>query len=179
MRARVPRPVPGSECPAASGDGAAAGCYPLGMEEARPTEQEQALIERACTRLVLESAAANDRQDFEEFAALFAPDGILRRPAGEPLQGREAIVESYRSRPTNRVTRHVCTNILIHVDSFETARGLTYVILYTAEGNAASDKKFGLTSEPRRLLGEFEDRFVLYDGGWRIAERRARFVMHT
>ncbi|HEX5421855.1 MAG TPA: nuclear transport factor 2 family protein [Gammaproteobacteria bacterium] len=149
------------------------------MEAKRLTEDEQGLIERACTRLVLESAAANDRQDFEEFAALFTQDGVLHRPAGEPLAGREAIVESYHARPANRVTRHLCTNILIYADSLETAHGLTYVILYSADASAASDKKFGLTSESRKLLGEFEDRFVLSGGVWRIAERRARFVMHT
>jgi hypothetical protein len=149
------------------------------MEAKRLTEEEQALIERACTRLVLESAAANDRQDFEAFAALFTPDGVLYRPAGEPLVGPEAILESYYVRPANRVTRHLCTNILIYADSAEAARGLTYVILYSADSSGAGDKKFGLTSDPRKLLGEFEDRFVLSRGVWRIAERRARFVMHT
>jgi ketosteroid isomerase-like protein len=139
----------------------------------------KALIERACTRLILESAAANDRQDFEAFAALFTKDGVLHRPAGEPLRGPRAIAESYSSRPASRITRHLCTNILIDVDSATTARGSTYVILYSADASGASDKKFGLTSETRKLLGEFEDRFVLTDAGWRIVERRARFVMHT
>jgi hypothetical protein len=149
------------------------------MEAERPTDEEQALIERACTRLVLESAAANDRQDYEAFAALFTHGGVLRRPAGEPLQGREAIVDSYRTRPSSRVTRHLCTNILIDVDSSRSAHGLTYVILYSADASSAAENKFGLTSESRKLLGEFEDRFVLTEEGWRIEERRARFVMHT
>src|SRR5690606_22723540 len=34
------------------------------------SEQERLLIEHACTRLVLESIAANDRQDYAAFAAL-------------------------------------------------------------------------------------------------------------
>jgi hypothetical protein len=143
------------------------------------TEERRALIERACTRLILESAAANDRQDFEAFAALFTEKGVLHRPAGDPLRGPAAIAESYISRPPERVTRHVCTNILIHVDSAATARGSTYVILYSADATGSSDRRFGLTAEPRKLLGEFEDRFELTADGWRIAERRARFVMHT
>ncbi len=143
------------------------------------TDEARLLIERACTRIVLESAATNDRQDFDAFAELFAPDGVLHRPAGEPLRGREAIVDSYVTRPSTRVTRHLCTNILIHAESAATARGLTYVLLYTADASGMGDKKFGLTSEARKLLGEFEDRFVRLDGAWFIAERRARFVMHT
>ncbi|HEU4616686.1 MAG TPA: nuclear transport factor 2 family protein, partial [Gammaproteobacteria bacterium] len=51
------------------------------------------MIERACARLILESAAANDRQDFAAFAALFTEDGVLYRPAGDPLRGRHAIVD--------------------------------------------------------------------------------------
>ncbi|HEU4618030.1 MAG TPA: nuclear transport factor 2 family protein, partial [Gammaproteobacteria bacterium] len=85
----------------------------------------------------------------------------------------------YRARPAERITRHLCTNILIHVESAKSARGSTYVILYSADATGASDKRFGLTSEPRKLLGEFDDRFALTEDGWRIAERRARFVMHT
>jgi hypothetical protein len=142
-------------------------------------DEQRALIERACTRLILESAAANDRQDFEGFAALFTPNGVLHRPAGEPLRGPTAIEQSYLSRPAERVTRHVCTNILIHVESAARARGSTYVILYSADATGSSDRRFGLTAEPRKLLGEFEDRFELTEDGWRIAERRARFVMHT
>jgi hypothetical protein len=59
-------------------------------------EQKKALIEHLCARLVLESIAANDRQDYEAFAALFTSEGLLHRPAGEPLRGRDEIVASYR-----------------------------------------------------------------------------------
>jgi len=142
------------------------------------TEQERVLIEHACTRLVLESIAANDRQDYEAFAALFTSDGLLHRPNGEPLCGRDEIIASYRTRPRNRITRHICTNILVHVDSPQSARGTTYVVLYTAD-SLQSVKHYGAKCDPRTLIGELEDQFRLTNDGWRIAERRARFVMHT
>jgi hypothetical protein len=141
-------------------------------------EQKKALIEHLCARLVLESIAANDRQDYEAFAALFTSEGLLHRPAGEPLRGRDEIVASYRVRPRSRMTRHICTNMLVHVDSEELAHGTTYVILYSADASQA-DGHFGVKCEPRTLIGELEDRFELTAAGWRIAERRARFVMHT
>ncbi len=141
-------------------------------------EQERLLIEHACTRLVLESIAANDRQDYVAFAELFTSDGLLHRPNGEPLCGRDEIVESYRTRPRNRITRHICTNILINVESPQSAHGTTYVVLYSAD-SLNSDKYFGAKCELRTLIGELEDRFKLTMDGWRIAERRAKFVMHT
>jgi len=40
-------------------------------------------------------------------------------------------------------------------------------------------KHYGAKCDPRTLIGELEDQFRLTMDGWRIAERRARFVMHT
>lgn len=136
------------------------------------------LIEHACQRLVLESVAANDRQDYDGFAEFFTPDGLLHRPAGTPLRGRVEIVESYRSRPRNRLTRHICTNTVVHVESTSSARAITYVVLYSAD-SLQSDRHFGAKCDSRTLIGELEDRFKLTIDGWKIAERRARFVMHT
>ena len=148
------------------------------MEFGTLTEQDKMLIEHACARLVLESVAANDRQDYEDFADLFTSDGLLHRPAGEPLCGREEIIDSYRVRPASRITRHICTNIVIRVESPRSARGTTYVTLFAADG-AQAGGSFGVKCDPRTLIGELEDRFELTPAGWRIAERRARFVMHT
>jgi uncharacterized protein (TIGR02246 family) len=143
------------------------------------TPQERALIEHACGRLVLESVAANDRQDFESFAELFTIDGLLHRPSGEPLRGREQIIASYRLRPRNRITRHICSNILVTVDSPKSAHVVTYVVLYSADATAQKEGYFGVKCEPRTLIGELEDKLALTEFGWRIAERRARFVMRT
>lgn len=137
------------------------------------------LIEHACAKVVLESVAANDRQDYEAFAAFFASDGLLFRPGGgEALCGRQEIVESYQARPPNRMTRHVCTNIVVHVESRRSAAATTYVILYTAD-SLKSESKVGVKCDSRALIGELEDRFTLTAEGWRISERHARFVMHT
>jgi hypothetical protein len=143
------------------------------------TPERRAFIEQACARLVLEAAAANDRQDFAAFARCFAEDGSLSRPGAAPLRGRAAIAASYASRPKTRITRHVCSNILIEVESATAARGITYVVLYAGDGAAAPDGHFGVAAEARRLVGEFADRFIATRDGWRIAERSARFVLHT
>lgn len=143
------------------------------------TETEKDAIERACRRLVLESAAANDRGDYAAYGELFTAGGVLRRPSGDPLRGREAIVRSYEARAQDRITRHLCSNVLIHVESARAAHGTTYVVLYSADASAEPDGHFGRACAPRVLIGEFEDRFERTESGWRIAERSARFLMHT
>jgi len=136
-------------------------------------------IERACERLVLDFAYFSDRQDYESLAALFVPNGAMTRPNGDELGSRDAIVKSYHGRGSGRITRHICTNIRITVESSDRARGLTYAIVYSANAARPPEAHFGIKADPRHLVGEFEDEFVRTDQGWRIASRQARFVMHT
>jgi hypothetical protein len=127
------------------------------------TEQEIISIERACERLVVDFAYFSDRREYESLGALFVANGTLTRPSGNVLVGHEAIVESYKATPAERVTRHVCTNIRIVVVSVGRARGVTYAVVYSTNAN------------PR--VGEFEDEFLRTPEGWRIASRKARFVI--
>jgi hypothetical protein len=136
-------------------------------------------IERACERLVVDFAYFSDRQDYESLAGLFTPNGTMVRPTGDTLIGRAAIIQSYQSRPATRISRHVCTNIRITVESPNRAHGLTYAIVYSANANQPPEAHFGVKADPRQLIGEFEDEFVRTEEGWRIASRRARFLMNT
>lgn len=144
-----------------------------------PSEMEIIAIERACERLVLDWVDLNDRQDYEALAALFAADGMMIRPSGDPLVGRAAILKSYQSRPGGRITRHICTNIRITVESRDRARGLSYAVVYSANAGEPAEGHFGIKTDTLHLVGEFDDEFVRTPDGWRFAARRARFVMHT
>ena len=126
-------------------------------------------IERACERLVLDFAYFSDHREYEPLSQLCAADGIMKRPSGDPVVGREAILQGYRSRPAGRMTRHVCSNIRITVESADKARGFTYAVVYSATGDEKAEER----------IGEFEDQFVRTSPGWRFASRQARFVMHT
>ena len=143
------------------------------------TEFEIIAIERACERLVLDAVDFVDRQDYAAFAALFVADGAMVRPSGDQLVGPAAILKAYTSRPGGRITRHICTNIRITVESQDLARGLTYAVVYGANACDQEDGAFGVQAEARHLVGEFEDEFVRTNDGWRLQLRRARFVMHT
>ena len=137
---------------------------------------ERVLAEQACRDLVVRAAHCTDSHRHEDFAALFAPDGVLTRPGGEPLRGREAILASYRARPAARITRHLITGSVIELASATQAHGLSYVLLW---GGDLGDAE-GPSGRPaqRQVMGEFEDEFALTAEGWRIARRDARFVLY-
>ena len=136
-------------------------------------------IERACERLVLDFVFFSDHQQPEALSQLFAENGVMHRPSGDSLIGRDAIYQAYQSRPPGRLTRHICTNIRITIDSADHARGVSYALIYSANLSQPPYAHFGIETEPRHIVGEFEDEFVRTPEGWRFAVRHARFVMHT
>lgn len=115
--------------------------------------------EHDCARLIALYANLNDEARWEEVAALYADDGVMYRPTApdQGVEGREAILAAFKARPP-RTTRHVCSNVVIDVETETTARGTSAMLLFTSEGAP--------------LVGSFQDRFVLTADGWRFAERR-------
>ena len=127
------------------------------------TEQDVIAIERACHRLILDFAYFSDHREYESLGALFTLDGTMTRPSGNFLTGRDAIVKSYQASPKHRVTRHICSNIRVTAESSDSARALTYAVVYATN------------EDPR--VGEFEDEFRRTKEGWRISTRIARFMI--
>ena len=127
-------------------------------QRAIPAEERRA-IEADCARLIALYANLNDEARWDEVAALYAEDGVMFRPTAPdaPVAGREAILAAFKSRPP-RTTRHVCSNVVVDVESETTARGTSAMLLFTGEGAP--------------LVGSFHDRFVLTGDVWRFAERR-------
>lgn len=117
-------------------------------------------IEWECARLISLYALLNDEGRWDEIAALYAPDGEMTRPTApdEPIVGREAILAAFKARPP-RTSRHICSNIVIDIESDTAARGRSAMLLFTA-----ADKP--------PLVGGFKDEFVLTDEGWRFSRRR-------
>lgn len=122
----------------------------------------------AVEQLVRRSAALNDGRDWTALAALYTVDGLLRRPNGEQVAGREAIEASYAAGSATRRTRHMCGGTLVDVDG-DTARAVTPVLLFTWDGS--DDRPVAEAVGP--AIGEFADVLVRTGDGWRIAERIA------
>ncbi|MBO9695032.1 MAG: nuclear transport factor 2 family protein [Sphingopyxis sp.] len=123
------------------------------------TLDDRLAIEWQCTRLVAEYANLNDEARWEDVAALYAEDGWMTRPTApdDPIVGRAAILAAFTAR-LPRTTRHICSNIVIDVESPTSARGRSAMLLFTGPGAP--------------IVGSFDDRFALTDEGWRFGARR-------
>jgi uncharacterized protein (TIGR02246 family) len=147
------------------------------MNDAALTHIERLMIERACCTLVQHAADAVDAANADELARLFTDDAQLRRPGGDVLTGREAILASYRARAADRITRHLVVSTSVEVVSAERARGLSRVLVWSSSTLEAPGP-FGRRAT-RQVLGAFEDEFVKHGAAWLIAKRHASFELYT
>jgi hypothetical protein len=92
--------------------------------------------------------------------------------------GRHDILSSFEARPSERVGRHLITNIVIDVLDSSTAKGICYAALYSGTAGVMAEK-FGLQAQASQFIGEYEDDFVLTDQGWKFAQRKGRIIFST
>lgn len=145
------------------------------------SEQEIVAIERACERLIYEFAEAIDLRNDGHLANLFTEDATYARPTDPNtiIRGRETIVKTFEGRPGGRVTRHLCTNVRVTVDSVTRAHSVSRVVLIAGPMEPAAHPQFGYKADARQLIGEFDDEFVKTSEGWRFSSRRGRVILHT
>jgi hypothetical protein len=140
------------------------------------TESEIFAIEWQCEKLCRQFANYNDQNDFRAVCDLFAEDGSFWRPSvpDTEIRGRETIYEAFLQRPP-LVIRHIVSNCLIDVLSGTEAAGHSYLIFLAVP----------LTEEPLPLVagplhvGEFRDRFVKTNDGWKFLERKGSLALKT
>ena len=148
------------------------------MNGAELSPPERLLIAQECTRLILRFAERNDARDYDAVADMFTEDALFARPTAPdaPIEGRDAIAAQFRARPANKLTRHVCSNVVVDVGSASQASAHSYILLFTAtipEGGALPVK-----ADTKQLLGAYRDRILrCADGVWRFKERRGSLAM--
>ncbi|WP_104818771.1 nuclear transport factor 2 family protein [Kitasatospora sp. MMS16-BH015] len=129
---------------------------------------ERMLAERACERVIVEFIHRLDLGEPGSVAELFTPDGFWYWPHGDRrVEGREALRRYFASRPADRLSRRLMTNILVTVESETTARAVSYLTTYRVDGYA------GGMIEPRlpANVGHYEDIFRRTEGSWLLAGR--------
>jgi len=135
-------------------------------------ESQRVLIVEACRALIYRYAYLNDERNFEAAADLFTEDAVYRRPSAPEvlIRGREAILASLRSRPAVVATFHLCSDVLVEVDSPRRARARTRLLLL-----AGARPPDGGTPDPATLKaplpGTFRDELTLTAGGWKFSQR--------
>jgi hypothetical protein len=138
---------------------------------------ERTEIERACERLTYVYGRALDLGDMSAAADCFAENGSFARPMnpGQVIQGREAIRASLITRPKTLLTKHLTTNVMIEVDSRDSAHGLSYLTMIASTPPQGAAPPF--VSGGPVYFGEMQDRFVRENGVWKFLERRGSIQM--
>lgn len=129
---------------------------------------ERLFAERACERLIVEFVHRLDLGDPGSVADLFTPDGVWEWPHGDRrVEGREALRSYFGSRPKDRLSRRMSTNILVTVNSASAATATSYFATYRVDGHTD-----GMV--PPRLpanVGHYEDTFRKVEDTWLLAGR--------
>jgi len=130
---------------------------------------ERLLAVQECTALMHEYGYRFDHGNGVGVADLFTEDGEWISPA-VACRGRNELVAFFmlRDRLTERITRHVVTNITVHVHTADEATARSIAIEY--RGDRGPD---GMTLETvPALVGDYEDEFVRVERTWRFRRRR-------
>jgi len=140
--------------------------------------QQLADIE-ACRALIVEFAARIDAGQADTLGELLTEDASFARPTmpDKVINGREAILAAFASRPKHLVSQHLNLNIRIRITGPDSAEGHSVVMLFL--GNAADELVPGKGRPAGApLLGTWTDRFVRTPEGWRFRDRRGAATMH-
>ncbi|MES5821466.1 nuclear transport factor 2 family protein [Streptomyces sp. RG80] len=132
---------------------------------------ERLLAERACERLIVDFVRRLDLGEPGSVAELFTADGSWEWPVdGRRFAGRAALREYFGSRPEDRLSRRVMTNILVTVATSDTATATSYFTTYRVDGHDGGPTP--IPSGPPVQVGHYEDAFRRSaDGTWLLASR--------
>jgi hypothetical protein len=96
------------------------------------------------------------------------PDGVWEWPHGDRrIEGRGALRTYFGSRPADRLSRRMCTNVLVDVDSATTATATSYFATYRVDGYTGGM----LPPQLPTNVGHYEDTFRKVEGEWLLARR--------
>ena len=140
------------------------------------TPIEQMTIEWSCEKLCRQYNLYSDQCDYDKLAALFTDDAVFVRPTMPDVEFRTRadILAAFRKRPPITV-QHQINNVVVDVKSATEATGICVLAFLMAPGK---DEPLPRVGGPIHF-GEFHDRFVLTNEGWKFAERRGRMVLKS
>ena len=126
-------------------------------------------IERACQRLVTLYCHHVDHGEAARVAELFSQNGRWVSPQ-ITMDGMEEIRRGFALRQANRerMSRHVCNNFHLEIESPDRARGCVYLTLYRYDGEP--ERALSPLEGPE-LVGEYRDVVVRTQEGWRFESR--------
>lgn len=143
-----------------------------------PSPMERMLIEHECARIVRHSLNLSDARDYARLVDLFTDDAMVIRPSkpDSPLIGKAAIAADYAARPNDRLTFHICSNIVVDVVSRVRAEAYCHVLLYSAVAGSGTTLP---TAAPAQFAGDYHDILVWQEARWRFLSRTGRMILKT
>jgi hypothetical protein len=134
-------------------------------------------IEHACAQLVYAYSRSLDLGDLSGAADLFAESGSMARPMApdQVVHGRETIRASLLTRPKSLLTKHLATNVMVQVESCDSATGISYLTMIATTPGAQDQPPY--PSNGPIYFGEFKDRYVREHGVWKFQERLGSIQM--
>ena len=138
---------------------------------------ERLLAERACERLVYRYAQLLDLGRAEKVPELFVDDGVWELPGRIRFAGRAELDAGIPTRLTapGRTARHLCMNVVIDVLGPDEAVGTSYMVNYRYDDPSGVPADVAPTGDPV-YIGEYRDRFVRTEDGWRFHQRRTELA---
>jgi uncharacterized protein (TIGR02246 family) len=123
--------------------------------------------ERECERLVYRYAWLVDSGQAAGIADLFTEDGTWAAGGGKPMRGRDGIREGFAERQavTRRQSRHVMTNVLIHLTGPDTASGRVFLVNFRHDSPTGAAEKPAPADVPK-YVGEYHLTFRRVAGTW-------------
>ena len=87
------------------------------------------------------------------------------------MNGQAEVKRGFAARQANskRMSRHVCNNLLLYVIDEDHAEGTVYLTLYRHDGEPG--RRVSPVDDQPQMVGEYRDRFVRTDDGWRFEHR--------
>jgi hypothetical protein len=129
---------------------------------------DRLIAERECERLIIDFVRRLDLGEPGSVAELFTPDGTWEWPDGRRrVEGRDALRRYFGSRPADRLSRRMMTNILVTLTSATTAFATSYLASYRVDGYAGGM----LPPQLPVNIGHYEDTFSKTDGKWLLTRR--------
>ncbi|MFG2089672.1 MULTISPECIES: nuclear transport factor 2 family protein [unclassified Spirillospora] len=115
----------------------------------------------AITQLYARYSFAIDAGDLESFRDCFTADGRMEITGGPVFAGAEGLAKVIAGR-TAESPRHENSNVLVDLVDDARATGRAYFVLRGTDGRPAG-------------AGDYVDRLVRLDAGWRFASRHITF----
>ncbi|GAA0559041.1 nuclear transport factor 2 family protein [Actinomadura livida] len=114
------------------------------------------------TQLYARYSLSIDSRDLESLRDCFTADGSMEITGGPSFAGAEGLAKVIAGR-TAESPRHENSNVLVDLADDASAAGRAYFVLRGPDGQPAA-------------MGEYSDRLVRTDAGWRFAARQITFT---